>query len=220
MIQPIKEDDQAERGWVVRLDGEVLPRVSFLELSNPAVGHLKYGWTTNGYDCWSYRENSGGGVVVVPYTHVNDELLIGAIEEIRPNQGGLAMNLPKGSVSVGEDHLTAARRELNEETGLLNVPVEELPGKPLNPDPSFYDTSEHGTGARVYGSPVPSEWLTRDGEHWRVTADHIDFSKQAVSCRDQEGIGELFFIPWKEAVQLGDMFTVAAVARLIASLEG
>lgn len=219
MIQPIEEHNQAERGWTVWLDGQVLPRVCLLELSNPAVGNLQYGWISSGYDCWSYRENAGGGVVIVPYAQIDGKLLVGVIQEDRPNQGGRVFNLPKGSVGIGETHQAAAQRELAEETGLLNVVPEELPGEPLNPDPTFYDTSKIGTGARAFRAPLPPEWLERRDSNWTVSENHLDVSKQAISRRRKEGIGRLFFISRKDAVQLGDMFTVAAVARLTALLE-
>ena len=59
---------------------------------------------------------SAGGVIISPKGHV---LVV--------SQHGTSWSLPKGTLEKGEDHKTAARREIEEETGITRLElVKEL----------------------------------------------------------------------------------------------
>lgn len=69
------------------------------------------------------EENTGGeGAVVLPF--VGDQLLL--LEMRRPSQNmELTLEVPRGFGNAGEDALSAARRELKEETG-FDLPADRF----------------------------------------------------------------------------------------------
>lgn len=218
LLRAITEAEQAERQWEVKLDGKLVPSPSLIELSS-RFGLLRYGWTAGGYDGWTFRETNGGGVVVVPFALVERELLIGVIEEHRPNQGGKVLNAPRGFMDPGESHAHTAARELREETGLPNGEVEELAGLPMTPNSAFFETEQPGIGVRVFARELPASWLQRCSDRWEVSSSHVATDAASLQARAREAIGKLLFVPWTEAVMVSDMFTVAGVARLLGALR-
>lgn len=191
--------------------------MSLIEISS-RYGLLRYGFTVGGYDSWSFREAGGGGVVTVPFAFKERALLIGVIEQQRPNQGGKVLNVPRGFIEAGEVHERAAARELWEETGLRGEP-HELDGAPMNANSAFFETDPPGRGVRAFAFELPEDWLERSGAHWMLASSRVAADDASVRERAVEQIGRLLFIPWTEAAMLSDMFTVASVARLMATLQ-
>jgi hypothetical protein len=162
----------------------------------------------------SFREQGGGGSVIIPFTLWKGELYIGVIYQFRENEFGVVMNVPRGAKDSGEDHLTAAERELSEEYGgklTLKIGHQLLDlGEPVNPNNSFFQ----GEGVKFFAVEIPSNELTTF-KNWLIPRrqDVLNHSQL------EEQISGSMFIHWHEAIHLRDLFTVAAVARLLHYLE-
>ena len=217
LIRPIDPAEQALRKWTVELDGKRV-EPALVELAS-RFGVLRYGWSVSGYDGWSCRELGGGGVIAVPYAIKDGALWLGVIEQVRANQGGVVLNVPRGFLEAGEAHASAAGRELEEETGISGLVPVELAGSPVNANSAYFETPNAGEGARFYALELDAEWLVEDTRGYRLREERIAGSAAAVAERKREQIGVLRFIAWSEAAALSDMFTVAAVARLLAELQ-
>jgi ADP-ribose pyrophosphatase YjhB (NUDIX family) len=211
VYEPVLEPLQptTSRGWSARINGVDLPELLELELRSPRFGSLRYGLSMLGYDTWNFHEVGGGGAVIAPYSVLDNELFVGVVQQVRPNQFGEVWNLPRGFLDNGELHAAAAVRELREETGLL-AHAFLLPGEPVNPNSAFFVTAP-GEGVRFYAAQVPAERARRDV----LGPGQITLPLTA----QEEGISTLRFIPWQQAMSLADMFTVAGVGRLLAYLR-
>ena len=81
---------------------------------------------------WEYAQRSNAsGVVTITAVTVDQEVLL--VEQFRPPVGGMVIELPAGlcgDESVGESGLTAAKRELEEETGYTSDHWLDLPSGP------------------------------------------------------------------------------------------
>ncbi|MFA5935915.1 MAG: NUDIX domain-containing protein [Patescibacteria group bacterium] len=217
LITPIPAEKQEKRGWAVTLNGQTVPEVSTLEISNAKFGVVSYGNTPPGYDGWSFKEIGGGGSVIVPYVSIDGVLHIGVLEQARHNQGGKVLNVPRGFLAPGESHFQAARREFSEETGHdpRKIEVIPLPGEPMNCNSAFFETAEKGEGVRFFAVHFHSNELeTRDGVCvFREGVLKSDEASKAAKLAEQ--ILGCRFIRYEEALRLSDMFTVAGVGRLI-----
>jgi len=218
-LAPIAKD--ARRSWKLTIDGSEVLAVSTLTLEDPRFGALAYGMSEMGFDTWSFRESGGGGVVSLPFVIVEGALLVGVVVQKRPNQGGEVPNAPRGFLDPDEASASAAARELAEETGLA-MTIVALEGEPANPNSTFFDTSEAGAGVRFFAAELhPQQMTTKDGETI-VDPRHLqagEAGEAGEAARRLEAISKLVFIPWVEAARVGDMFTVAGVARLLAHLR-
>ena len=216
LIRPIS--DQSERRWTVTLDGLPVQHVTLLKIEHPRFGTLAYGVTPTGYDGWSFHEVGGGGAVVVPFVILDGDVYVAVVKQVRHNQGGPVWNVPRGFIEPGENHANAARRELVEETGYQRGPMnlEALEGDPANPNSAFFETSNPEEGVKFFALEAPAADVQHAGEE-------IVFQSRALSPdtapRYAEMIAEARFIHWTSAARLGDMFTVAAVSRLLAHLH-
>jgi 8-oxo-dGTP pyrophosphatase MutT (NUDIX family) len=208
-------DEKTRRGWVLTLDGETVQSVRLLELENRSFGKITYGLTRGGYDSWSFRE-AAGGVVLVLYAWVDDVLHVGVVEQLRHNQGGRVLNVPRGFGERGETRSEAAARELSEETGLTaeDVSIAPLPGSPVNPDSAFFETTTTDDGIQFFAGQIPTAQLDRRDDQIVLRAARLAHGAA------EEQLSHVFFIPWFQAAALADMFSVAAVGRLLAALVG
>lgn len=139
-------------------------------------------------------------------------MYVGLVEQNRYNQGGNVWNAPRGFLDPGETHFDAAIRELSEETGYIPSPtnrVRYLDGNPLNPNSTFFDTSKKGEGVRFYAIEVMTD---------EIDIDNLCFKSEVLKpmTKTAELITRCKFFPWRKATQVGDMFTVASIARLLA----
>ena len=211
-IEAIPDEGQQGRSWALEVDGNPCAQVGKLRLSS-RFAVFEYGLTPSGHDGCCWREHGGGGVVVLPWTMPTRQLLIGVVRQYRPFQGGSVLNAPRGFVDRGEPRRSAARRELIEATGYDPADrVAELGGDPANPNSALFDTCAPGGGVRFFGVEIdPAEIVSIQGR-WTL---HVDRGPQD----PDESVETLEFVPWTAAARLGDMFTNAAVARLLAFLH-
>lgn len=213
LIKEILQEKQTKRGWKVELNGEVVANVSKLTIANPRYGELNYGLTAPGYDGWSFHEIGGGGIVTVPFAKIDGQLYVGMVLEDRHNQGGKVWNLPRGFLNPGETHFESMAKELEEEIGYLSPDkrMKDL-GNPMNPNSAFFETTGKNEGVKFYSIEFLSGQLVlQEGGHGFKPGLMRPVSKVA------ERIFAAKFFTWRIAVQAGDMFTVAGIARLLAS---
>ena len=222
LISNIPAEKQAKRGWKVEIDGKPVGHVEKISITHPSFGELAYGLTPPGYDGWSFCEHGGGGAVIVPYCITRGRLFIGLVEQQRHNQGGKVLNVPRGFLSPGETHFQAAAREFTEETSLAVVPssVTALSGVPLNPNSAFFETAGEGDGVKCYAVNVDESLLCAAESSGRLAfrAGVLKADAASKQAKLAEQILGCVFVPVADAARVGDMFTVAVVARLAASL--
>jgi len=218
LIRPLEPAERARRDWTVTVDGVSLPDATSAEISAPQFGTLRYGMTPGGYDSWSFSEAGGGGATIIPFSVDETRLLIGTIREVRHNLGGEVANVPRGFIDRGEVHLDAARRELAEETGFCSDNIFLLPGEPVNCNSAFFETPSSELGGRFFAVEVAKELLERRGGAITFREDAIASDPASRSQRKNDRIGETEFVEWTQAAGYRDMFTLAAIARLLAWL--
>lgn len=221
ILVPIPAERQNVRNWYVSLDGNPIHQVKTLTIDHPTLGTLTYGDTPAGYDGWTFHEAGGGGAVTLPFAILDGALWIGLVQQRRPNQGGDVWNVPRGFLDSGERHEDAARRELIEETGydVAAGRVFALPGAGANPNSTFFETWDEGEGVQFYALEVAPDDLVMDGDNWAFRPERIASSERDRGNRVAEMIWRGRFFPWHEAAGVSDMFTNAAVARLLAHLR-
>ena len=216
LIKEIPEELRQKRGWKVELNGEAVENVFHLKIFNPKFGEVNYGMTPGGYDGWSFHGIGGGGVVTVPFSIIDGELYVGLVKQLRQNQGGEAWNVPRGFLNPNESHFKAAMREYEEEVRYLSPDrrVKPLEGENCNPNSAFFETAGKGEGVKYYSIEILPTQLELDPEQnaFKFKSGLLDpATKQAeliLKCR---------FFAWRKSVQVADMFTVAAVGRLLAA---
>lgn len=172
---------------------------------------INYGMTPGGFDGFVISQDCGG-VVIVPFVEIEGQLYIGVVEQKRPLQqsGGMVLNVPRG-FSDGDAFEDEARRELKEEMGINPELFIGLGGQPTNPNSTFFQTTEAKQGDRWFGvALVPDQVIQVDGI-WRLRPDLVVGNR---AHRIAESIGRARFITVNQAVDLSDMFTVAAVAKI------
>lgn len=206
-----KISDQKKRGWTLTLNGAVVSEVEYLSLTNPRFGKLEYGLTPGGWDAWSFHEVGGGGSIIIPYAEIRGQIYIGMVRQNRPNQGGEVWNVPRGFLAFGENHFGTAQQELEQEVGYVSPELELLAGKPMNPNSAFFLT-QGDEGVRAYALHVLESQLVDGGTAgWAFNPKILrPISKSAeliFGCR---------FFTCQQASEVGDMFTLAGMARLLA----
>ncbi len=201
------------RGWEVRVASGDLIRPPQITFRQPGLGvTAAYGWTPAGFDGLVIRQDRGG-VVIVPFVEINDQLHIGVVEQNRPLQQreGVVLNVPRG-FRGDEEGVRGARRELNEEVGINPELIVELGGQPTNPNSTFFDTSGcNEQGDRYFGVWLTPDQVVQDNGVWRLRPDLVDGDK---AHRVAECIGRCRFIPWDQAIDLADSFTIVAAAKV------
>lgn len=222
IAKPIPPERQPQRNWHVQLDGARVPEVSFLTIDHAVLGTLSYGDLPAGYDGWTFHEAGGGGAVTLPFCEFEGVLWVGLVLQHRHNQGGDVWNVPRGFLNQGERHEEAASRELTEETGYRVDAgrVFRLPGAGANPNSAFFETWGKDEGVGFFALEVAPGDLTREGEHLVFLDECIGQSEHDRSNRTAEMIWKSRFFRWEAAACVGDMFTNAAVARLLAWMRG
>lgn len=203
-----------ERGWSVYLNGELVKNVSELTIENPNIGKLGYG-DKGGYDGVNFHEIGGGGSVIIPFVEYARGTLIGVVEQKRPNQGGIVLNVPRGFLNPGEKHFEAAIRETKEETEFKKPEDRFFPikGSPVNPNSAFFVTANDGEGVKFFGLKIFPEEVTNNNGEVVFRKEHI----KPVS-RAAEGIVKCKFIPYEDVIMLSDAFSIVGATRLLAHL--
>ena len=96
-----------------------------------------------------------GGAAVLP---IHDDDTISLIRQLRPAAGGFLLEIPAGRLTPGEEPLLCARRELQEETGLIAANFISL--GMIHSSPGVFDEKIHlfaATGI-VDGKPEPEAY--------------------------------------------------------------
>lgn len=219
-VTPITEAEQSKRGWKVELNGKTVSQVRSLRVVQERMGiSLEYGKTPAGYDGLSLEETGGGGAVIVPFVNIAGEVYVGLVEENRPFAGGIVLNVPRGFLTPGETHFQTAKRELTEETGYQ--PVEErivlLSGEPMNPNSTFFVTQTPDKGVKPYKVGIDEREVKLATDSEDPTGKVYEFNQDVLRSvsRTGERVMKSKFYHWTKALRVRDMFTVAAVGRLI-----
>jgi ADP-ribose pyrophosphatase YjhB (NUDIX family) len=215
IISAIAVEEQAKRGWSLFVNGEKVKDVSHLRLCNPNFGELEYGKTPGGWDAWTFHEIGGGGVVTLPFANLQGKLHVGLVFQNRPLQGGKVWNAPRGFLDPGEKNFDAAAREIEEEMGWQSPDkrMKMLAGELANPNSAFFDTSAPGEGVKFYAMEILPSQLEPDQDGlWKFRSNIVKpvnkMAELIYGCR---------FMPWRQATELGDQFTLSAIARLLAA---
>lgn len=209
LLTPIPPEKQEKRGW------QFQHQISGFQLTNPRFGTLSYGLTSAGYDGWIFEEAGGGGSVIVPYVKVKGQLFIGLVQQERFTMGGKVWNVPRGFLDPGETHFEAAKRESSEELGFdLSQRFKELSGQPTNPNSAFFVTGE-GKGVRFYGLELKPTEVEKHREH----PGSLQFKPGVLQPKPANKLAEQIFgsrfMPFWQAVEEADMFTLAGAARVL-----
>ncbi|OGG58880.1 hypothetical protein A2765_00675 [Candidatus Kaiserbacteria bacterium RIFCSPHIGHO2_01_FULL_56_24] len=211
-IKPIPAE--TKRGWKVLIDGaEIKPAHISLE---SGFGTLEYGLRPEGYDGWTFKEKNGGGSILIPYSRIDGDIIVGLIEERRLNIGETPVLCAIGGfVDPHESHRDAQIREAREETGLDSSEAKRLEGLPANTNRSFFVTDPSlDEGVDAYSLYVPQERLrkTSDGT-WQFGDDAPD---PDVMIEKRHAVR---FLPWREAIRrTPDAIARAGIAQLLADL--
>lgn len=218
LIGDIPDDMQAKRGWSISLNGgKPIPKVTSLVLFNERMGVMfKYGLHPSGlWDQFAIHEPGGGGSITAPYTIIDGKLFIAVLREDRPFQGGMIENVPRGFLDPGKDHFQIALLELEEEARLeLHERVHKLPGHGVNSNSAFFVNATPGEGCQFFAFYISPEELRMVDSRFMFKPDMLQ-PKTPLA----EKITRSYFIHWKEAMLLGDMFTLAVVGKLVQELE-
>lgn len=213
LLQEIKD------GWLIRISENPAEYVHF---EHPQFGELKIGQRSDGHMGWTFHEPGGGGSVIVPYTILKGTLFVGLLKEYRPLRGGVTLNVPRGFLG-GCKPLEAAWREQDEEVGFIDgtIRIGQLPGNPANPNSAFFETRA-GEGVHFFAFMLHANELEEITEECVEGAEGKVFAikRNLMSPTAEEAnILDVRFYKWTVAAKVGDMFTNAAVARLLAMLK-
>lgn len=189
------------------------------EYSNPDFGELVIGIRPDGNEGWTFHERQGGGQVIVPFAYIQQKLFIGLLQEKRELQEGMVLNVPRG-FSDGTLPWINAMREESEEVGFIYASnrIHQLPGECGNPNSAFFLTNK-GEGVKFFAFMVAEKELEEVGEVWSMKPAY-QIKRNLLLPVSDERIYGLRFFKWQVAAQVGDMFSNAAVARLLAATKG
>ncbi len=227
-VTPIspEPEEQAKRGWKAEINGkEFEGPVESVRIYNPNMNvEVAYGKRPEGYDGPVLKEPGGGGAVTVPYYYEDGQLYVAMVEEVRPTcTDGIpekVLNVPRGFLDPGQTHFETAKRELGEETGYepLEKRIKELEGQPMNPNSTFFVTGK-GKGVHTYGVRVYDFEIIQANQTNNPMEREYTFDKDLLhpTTKIGEKISGCKFVHWTKAVQQPDMFTAAAVGRILAS---
>lgn len=229
MLSLSKEPEaQVKRGWKLEINGiEVKEPIESVRLVNSRMGvEALYGQRPEGYDGPILKEPGGGGSVTIPYYLHNGQLYIGVVEEERltctDGTKEKVLNVPRGFLDSNQTHFETAKQELKEETGYepMEKRIKELSGRPTNPNSAFFITGKD-KGVRMYGVEVNDMEVAIIQDSDNPFDREFTFNPQVIKPTSKMGerIGRSRFIHWTKATEQIDMFTVAGVARILASTQ-
>lgn len=188
------------------------------EYVHPDFGELHIGVRPDGNIGWTFHEKRGGGQVIVPFTFIGRTLFIGLLREVRQLQGGVVFNVPRGFSNGGTPEEDAIQEE-GEEVGFLYTKsrIYKLPGEYGNPNSSFFVT-EDSEGVMFYAYRLLEQEMEEVREAWWIKPVY-QIKRNLLLPTSEDNIQGLRFLHWTVAARAGDMFSNAAVARLLASFE-
>lgn len=216
LLQPVPKDKA--KGWKAKVNGEPVD-LWHLELVNPNIGRIEYGWRDY-FDSIVIRENGGGGSVIIPYCFgPNNVLYIGFILQKRDNMSD-TYNAIGGFLTADEVHFEVAKRELQEEAGFVFADrIHQLSGISGNPNRAYFVTHEPEAGIHFYGLEVRPDEVCL--QHEKDQAETVLLFNQDV-LKPLSPMGEKIarcqFLPWYVLAGRQDMFLGDGIARLLAFL--
>ena len=217
-LRDIPVDLEEDKRWEAALNHAKLPFkdvVHFL-LSSKNFGSVEYGLHPGGYATYWLREPGGGGPVVVPYSFTDQgRLLVGLIEENRPNMADHPVwCVVGGFLDPGESHEEAAERELQEETGLVADRLEFLGTFVDNRAFRVADVDE-GEGIKAFALHF-SFLALQEEENGVYRVDQEKIPNLPFNEKVKGKLEKLAFYPWREAADVFDGIALAAMYKLIA----
>lgn len=201
-----------ERTYSVFADGiEISPKNLFITGQGGEVWML--GVRKEGWQGMLYRENGGGGNVTLPWARLDDgNILVGLIEEHRPNMGnGFSLCAMGGALDTGETRAESQEREADEEAGLNTKAAQLLPGPGVVQDRLFYVADvTAGEGIRCFELQFDPSLLEEcGGGTWHAKLGVVNHKRES----------QLVFVPIWQAVQMAsDAMALCAIAKLAAKL--
>ena len=135
-----------------------------------------------------------GSVVIIPVTEHGDIVLV---KQYRPAIGRSAWELPAGSLKPGEDPGEAARRECQEEIGLIAGTIEQLGA--FYPTPGYCDEEMNFFRAAQLRTPTDADQAAHPDEDEDIEARAFSIA----AIRSMIAAGEII-----------DLKTVAGLALL------
>lgn len=237
-LTPIPADKMEKRGWKTimetRSESGVITEHELTQAVGLSIRHekmgleLRYGQTSLGYDGLAFHEPGGGGTVIVPYAFFEGQLVVGVLQQKRPLQDREfpVRNIPRGFAAPNEKPFITAQREAGEELEFREdqLMLHSLPGDPINPNSTFFDTAGAGEGVKFYGLEIPTSAIEDKIENeqgiltFRAGVLAPNTESRAAKVAEQI-LSNAYFIPAKSALLLADNFTVGGVARLLVFLE-
>lgn len=220
--------DEANRGWKLILDGQVLEPKQFALINERFGSEILYGRRQEGYDGAVIRER--GGSVTLPWTMTESgQVLVGLVDEYRPTTGDAStLNVPRGMANLGETREQTAIRELGEETGYFvtdeSVSTSGLRMKKavegVNANSTYFDTSRpENDGVAFYSLEVStSHLILKHDDEGTVYYAFPDREKETAEDAATEKIFGSKFVPLETAMSSKDMFTGYAVGQLLVEL--
>lgn len=183
-------NDPSKNQWTLKINGEIIEGVKFLELYNPNFGEITYGKHPRGYDCWFFHENGGGGEITILYFKDSDGLLyISLLKENRVNMGGENYCAIGGFFDPTDANKhSAVHRETEEETG-LTFQLEELPGLLVNTNRAVFITNaKENDGLICYCAEISTQEVEKDplDNNLYKFKSHLENPKSA----------NIKFVPW------------------------
>lgn len=224
LLKPVP--DLSKAGWKTEVTSETFENnqeITYVKSKHTKLGvEVSYGQGPDGYDQWVIKEPHGGGSVIVPYLIIDGELYVGANRQKRSLTGGLVTEVPRGFALPHETHEEAAKREFQEETGVvkpLTERVRPLAGKPTNANTAFFQANaKKGEGVKLFGVEINKGEvvLRRDSEDpkrrvYKFTPEVAGEIKELNEKIKPEGI-RFFHASLLSETQ--DGFTLQAIARL------
>ena len=196
-------------GWTVTINGE-RTNANKVEIES-RFGRLEYGQHPGGgYDTWTFTEAGHGGAITVPYALADDgTLLVGLIEEDRPNMGGKRWCAIGGFRNPFESAVAAEQRERHEEADVLARLEAQRLGVRINCNRAFFVADpKEDQGIQAARLEVPFRQL-------QATA----VPGARAELRGPKST--VVFFAWTDAVlrTSGDGIALAGIAQLAAYLE-
>jgi hypothetical protein len=221
-------DAQAQRGWEIKINGQQIDDpVETIVFQNSRMGiSVTYGQRPEGFDGLVIEEVGGGGYSTAPYYIYEGELYVGVLEEIRltctDGQERPVLNVPRGFLNPEETHFEKAAVGLKQEVGYctLGKELKDL-GNPTNMNSAWFVTGE-GKGVKFFAVHVQDEEILISKES--DTPEDREFIFDQSILKPRTKLGEKIlgskFIHWTRAIDVEDVFTLTAVARLLKETSG
>jgi|GEM_PF-1594764 len=204
--------DSHKRDWVIYINGQEVVDVSSV-IAQSKWGRVEYGFRNNSFDGIQFESPGGGGATTLPFSFdPKGNLIVGMIEEYRPNMGGTGWCALGGYKDKNESPEETQRREALEESGLDTRESFKLPGPPMNGERDVMVTDHRkNRGVHMFAKFVPFHLLKPSDEQGDYKLkDGIAESKKEANLQ--------FFI-WLDAIDIAvDEHVTSSIAKLFAYL--